>query len=191
MNKDGAVLPVIISKNKAESLWLLDVLSVALGVLLVSALAQVRIFLPWTPVPITGQTFGVALMALSWGRKRGLAVMITYISAGALGLPVFATAASATLMAPSLGYLLGMCVAAYWMGLMADLGWTKSFFKTWLVAASGSLIIYACGVLVLSQFVPSNQLLALGVFPFLIGDFLKTLAASALAKGASTFFSQR
>ena len=74
--------------------WLRDLGLILAGSLLMAALAQVSIPLPFTPVPITGQTFGVLLIGAAFGSKRGAASMILYLLEGALGLSFFAGGAS-------------------------------------------------------------------------------------------------
>jgi biotin transport system substrate-specific component len=156
-------------------------LLVGLSVAMIAALAQVHIYLPFTPVPITGQTFAVALSALMLGRVRATASVFTYLGLGALGLPVFASAHAGLAWGPSIGYLFGMLVASALMGFLADRGWTKTPLKSWLAAFLGSVVIFSCGVLVLSFFVPGEKLLLAGVLPFLPGDALKTILASQIA----------
>jgi biotin transport system substrate-specific component len=157
------------------------------GVLLVSALARVVIRLPWTPVPITGQTFGVALMALLWGRNRAIAVVAGYIGIGALGAPVFAGGdggASALVIGPTIGYIGGMLLAAPLVGWLADRGATRSFFTAFGAAACGSVVIFTCGVFGLSFWLPHTHigaLLTAGLLPFLPGDFLKNIIAASIA----------
>jgi biotin transport system substrate-specific component len=182
-----ALIPRILSKRGSSTFGraLENVVAVFTGVVLLSLLAQVAIPLPWTPVPITGQTFGVALIAMLWGRARGFAVVLSYLIAGAIGLPVFAMAKSGLAFGPTFGYLLGMLVASIWMGFLADRGWTKTFLRAWLTAFSGSVIVFSFGLAVLSTFVPSESLLAFGLLPFLPGDFLKTLIASSVVYRAS------
>lgn len=176
---EQALIPQILSKNGNRIAH--NVLAVVAGTLLLSLLAQLAIPLPWTPVPITGQTFGVALTSLLWGRKHGLAIMLSYLSIGALGLPVFAMGSSGLSVGPTVGYLVGMTVASVWMGTLADLGWTKSFLRCWLTAASGSIFTFSFGVLGLSFFVTDKNLFVIGVLPFLAGDFIKNLLASSIA----------
>ena len=65
--------------------WLRDLTLTVLGALLVAVLAQVKIPLPFTPVPLTGQTFAVLLVAATLGSKRGAAAMALYIALGAFG----------------------------------------------------------------------------------------------------------
>jgi len=68
------------------NVWLRDILLILLGALLVAALAQVEIPLPFTPVPITGQTFGVLLVGATLGSKRGALSLVSYLSVVAVGL---------------------------------------------------------------------------------------------------------
>lgn len=160
---------------------LAEVLSVVFGIGLLSALAQVTVHLPWTPVPITGQTFGVALVALSWGRSRAFAALMGYLALGTLGLPVFAAAQSGLMIGPTMGYIFGMVIASLVVGTLADRGFTKSFSKTLIAAFTGSAIIFAFGLLVLSFFVPREMLLASGLLPFLPGDLIKNLIAATIS----------
>jgi len=174
-----AIVPhyLILRGNKTHE----NILCIVSGVLALSLLAQMSISLPWTPVPITGQTFGVALIALLWGRKRGTAAVLSYLFLGGMGLPIFAMGKSGFSLGPTFGYLVGMLVAAYLMGTLADRGWTKKFFLSYFAAFLGSLVIFSFGVLVLSFFIPRENLLMAGVLPFLPGDIIKTMLASSLA----------
>ncbi|WP_413293329.1 biotin transporter BioY [Bdellovibrio sp. HCB185ZH] len=83
---------------------------------------------------------------------------------------------------PTSGYLMGMLIASYLMGDLADRGWTKKFWSTWLAAFFGSCVILSCGVLVLSFYMPHETLFLTGVLPFLPGDFLKTLLACFIVR---------
>ena len=97
------------------SAWRRDVALIVAGSLLVAALAQIIIPLPFTPVPLTGQTFAVLLVGAALGSKRGLASMLLYIIEGALGFPFFAGGASGlhVLIGATAGYLVGFVAAAY------------------------------------------------------------------------------
>ena len=167
MTNDAVVSQVLLQKNNPT---LLNILSIFLGVFLLSIMAQVSIPLPYTPVPITGQTFGVIFLALLWGWKRsGISVFI-YLSIGALGLPVFA-----------MGYLIGMLFAAMTIGYFSDIGWTRSFKKALITVILGSILIYIPGLFMLSYFVPSDKILVLGLYPFILGDLIKCTLAATLA----------
>lgn len=176
-----ALIPQLISKTERQTLA--NFISIVAGIALISLLAQVIIPLPWTPVPITGQTFGVTLVALSWGRKRALAVILSYLALGGLGLPIFAAAKSGLLMGPTLGYLVGMIFSSMVVGYLADKGFTRSFGRSLVAAFSGSLLVFTFGVIGLSFFLPAEMLLTAGVLPFIPGDIIKnTLAAYLSAK---------
>lgn len=179
MAAQQAFIPALISKqgNKISQ----NILAVVTGALLLAVLAQISFHLPFTPVPVTGQTFGVALIALLWGRSRGVAAVMTYLTLGILGAPIFAFGTSLLMIGPSAGYLIGMLVAAYVMGSLADRGFTKSFSRTFLVALLGTAITFIFGVLVLSIFIPKQFLLAEGVLPFILGDIAKMILVSLMA----------
>jgi biotin transport system substrate-specific component len=173
------------SLRKFPAVWS-EALCFGAGLVLLISLAQVKIPLPFTPVPITGQTFGVALIALSWGRVRAPLIVLSYLLLGALGLPVFAGGLSGFTLGPTSGYLIGMVFASWLMGSLADRGWTQNFLKCWLAAILGGIITLTCGAVVLSLFVPAESVFAMGVFPFLIGDFIKNLAAAYLSWHAAS-----
>lgn len=152
------------------------------GSLLIALAAQLRILLPFSPVPVTGQTFAVLLLGALYGSRRGPATVVTYLTLGAIGFPVFAGGAAglARLAGPTAGYLAGFVAAAFAVGLLSERGWDRS---PWTTAASmivGNLIVYATGVIWLSGFVGSEAVLNTGVFPFLAGDALKIALATIL-----------
>ncbi|HAZ11940.1 MAG: hypothetical protein A2X86_07185 [Bdellovibrionales bacterium GWA2_49_15] len=174
-----AVVPFLI--NGRQRSLLLNGLAVIGGSLLLALLAQVSFILPFTPVPITGQTFGVAVLALCWGRKRALASFVLYLSEGAMGLPFFALGKSGLLFGPTFGYLAGMLVASFVVGYLADKGYAKTIRSAFLCCLVGSSIIFSCGLLGLSFFVPFNALLVTGLLPFIPGDLIKSFAAASFA----------
>ncbi len=152
------------------------------GSLLIALSAQLRFILPFSPVPITGQTFTVLLLGALYGSKRGPATVMTYFALGVMGLPVFAGGAFgiARLVGPTAGYLVGFLAAAFIVGLLSERGWDR---KPWTTAASmiiGNGIIYMVGVLWLSRFVGWQAVLSTGFLPFLAGDALKIALATIL-----------
>lgn len=167
--------------------WLRDLILVTSGALFVAVFAQVKIPLPFTPVPLTGQTFAVLLAAAVLGSKRGAASMALYVALGAFGLPVFAGGASgaAYLVGATFGYLLGFVIAAYAVGLLAERGLERSVRTSVVPFLAGTFVIYLCGAAWLSVFLGSFQKAVLGgIVPFLIGDSIK-VAAAALALPAA------
>lgn len=156
------------------------------GSLLIALTAQLQILLPFSPVPVTGQTFAVLLLGALYGSRRGPATVVTYLTLGAIGLPVFAGGAAglARFVGPTAGYLVGFVAAAFAVGSLSERGWDR---RPWTTAASmiiGNVIIYATGILWLSRFVGWEAVLNTGVLPFLSGDALKiTLATILLPSG--------
>jgi biotin transport system substrate-specific component len=170
--------------------WLRDVILIGLGALFMAALAQVKIPLPFTPVPLTGQTFAVLLVGAALGSRRGAVAMALYIALGALGLPVFAGGASGMdyLSGATLGYLVGFVMAAYVIGLLAERGLERSVRTSLIPFLLGMIIIYICGVAWLTIILGSlSQAVVAGVVPFLIGDTIKLIAASLVLPGAWKF----
>lgn len=143
--------------------------------LLLVASAYVAFPLPFSPVPVTGQTFGVLLVAMALGRVRGTGVVVAYLLEGAAGLPVFAGGAAGpqVLFGPTGGYLLGFVLAAYMVGSLAERGWDRTIFRSIVAMTIGYAIIFACGVAMLSRFVPVDTVIALGLTPFLVGMLVK------------------
>jgi biotin transport system substrate-specific component len=160
--------------------WLRDLFLIALGAFLVAALAQVRIPLPFTPVPLTGQTFAVLLVGAALGSVRGAAALALYTTMGALGLPFFAGGASglAYMSGPTLGYLIGFVAAAYVVGLLAERGLERSVRTSLVPFLAGTLVIYLFGAGWLAVLFGIGQAITLGVLPFLVGDALKLLLAA-------------
>jgi len=156
------------------------------GSLFIALAAQLRIPLPFSPVPVTGQTFAVLLLAAIYGSKRGPAAVMTYLILGFSGLPVFAGGAfgAAVLLGPTAGYLAGFLGAAYIVGALSERGWDR---RAWSTAASmiiGNLVIYIAGTAWLSKLIGWNSALTVGVLPFLVGDAVKiTLATFLLPVG--------
>ena len=163
--------------------WLRDVFLITLSILLVATLAQVKIPIPFTPVPLTGQTFAVLLVGAALGSKRGAISLVLYTLMGALGLPFFAGGASglAYLSGPTLGYLVGFIAAAYVIGLLAERGLERSVRTSLIPFLAGTLIIYLFGAGWLAILFGVEQAITLGILPFIIGDVIKlVLAALAL-----------
>lgn len=169
-----------------------NVLLVVTASVLTAAAAQVAINLPWTPVPITGQTFAVLLTGAVLGPRRAFLAMMLYLAEGAMGLPFFAGGAAgfAKLVGPSGGYLMAFPFAALVTGLLAERGWDRRPFTMFLAMLLGSAVIFALGLAQLSRFMPASQLFAAGLLPFLGGDLVKSALAS-LAFPAAWKFAKR
>ncbi|GAB4549318.1 MAG: biotin transporter BioY [Anaerolineales bacterium] len=163
------------------SAWMRDALLVFIGSLFVAALAQIKIPLPFTPVPITAQTFGVLLVGAAFGSKRGAAALALYLAEGALGLPFFAGGAHgvSVLIGATGGYLIGFVLAAYATGKLAERGLERRVSTSVLPFLVGAALIYLCGILWLALTLGSlNKAIELGLLPFLLGDAVKLIAAA-------------
>ncbi len=167
--------------------WLRDVVLVIAGSLLMAAFAHIRFPLPFTPVPITGQTLGVLLVGATLGSRRGVVSLALYLGMGMIGLPFFAGGAQglAHLAGPTGGYLIGFVVAAYVIGLLAERGLERDLRTALLPFLIGEMIIYLFGVTWLAVVVGNlGKALAIGFLPFLAGDAFKMLLAAALLPAA-------
>lgn len=162
-----------------------DVLLLAAAAGLTGLAAQVSIPLPFTPVPITLQTFAVLLSGAALGPVRGGLGMLLYLAAGAVGVPWFAEHQSGMAIA-SFGYIVGFVVAASLVGTLARRGADRSVLGTIGMMVIGNLVIYAIGVpwLMVALGVDLLKGLEFGVTPFLIGDGLKIMLAAGLLPGA-------
>jgi biotin transport system substrate-specific component len=159
-----------------------DIVLVVGASLLTGLAAQAEVRLPWTPVPVTLQTFVVFLLSAALGRRRAVAAMLLYLFEGSMGLPFFSGGAAgvAHLLGPTGGYLLGFVVAAALIGTLAERGWDRSPWRSWLAMALGSAAMFACGLAQLATFLPNDQVVAAGLTPFLPGSILKVTAAAIL-----------
>lgn len=157
----------------------------SLGTLVLIACTQIRIPLPFTPVPITGQTFAVLAWPLLFGYRIGVASVASYLVLGALGAPVFAGFESlAALWGPTSGYLIGFAISAVVIGRLRDAGVTNSLVGLTSTIVAGQAIILLCGSLALSTFVGTENAIAMGVAPFLAGDVIKTILLVAMIRSA-------
>ena len=162
-----------------------DALLVAGGAGLIALCAQISIALPFTPVPITGQTFAVLLVGSSLGSVRGLASCLAYVLVGIAGAPVYADRASGwdVFAGATGGYLFGFLLAGALVGWLAERGWDRRFSTATSAMLGGTVVIYLCGTIWLSHVLHTGlaKTLEFGLYPFVPGDIFKLyLAALAL-----------
>ena len=152
------------------------------GAALTGLAAQVSIPVHGSPVPVTGQTFGVLLVGAALGTRRGAASMALYLLAGFVGVPWFAGGTSGSIHLATLGYLVGFILAGALVGALAERGADRSPWRTALTMVAGNLVIYACGVpyLAVSAHLSATSALHYGLTVFLLGDALKILLAAGL-----------
>ena len=159
------------------------IIGIATFILLTSLGAFVRIPLPFSPVPITLQTFFVLLSGAFLGSQLSVTGQSSYIFLGISGLPVFAGANSGLfyLFGPTGGYLFGFVLTAFFIG-RAIKYCPPNLFSLFVLFCLGDLILLSCGVIWLRFLFgyPLSKLLVIGFAPFLPGDLLKALAAACL-----------
>jgi biotin transport system substrate-specific component len=184
MYQAGTLRQAAIRKTGAA----VDVALILAGALLVALAAHIRIPLPFTPVPITGQTFAVLLVGATLGAARGAASLGLYVMLGAAGLPFYAggQAGWKVVQGPSGGYLIGFVAAAWLTGYLAERGWDRRLRSALGAMLTGSVAIYLIGLPWLSWSLGTglSKTLELGLYPFVPGDILKLYLAGATLPGA-------
>jgi biotin transport system substrate-specific component len=167
--------------------WVKKIALVVAFSLLVALSAQVAIPLPFTPIPVTMQTFVVLLAGALLGSRLGALTLAAYVLEGAAGLPFFSAGRGGVfylMLTPATGYLLAYPLAAFATGWLAERGWDRRYLSAAAAMLVGSFVILAGGWLGFLRFAPAAQAFTLGVAPFVPGDLLKVaLAAAVLPTG--------
>jgi biotin transport system substrate-specific component len=165
-----------------------DVVLVCLGAGLLASSAQVAIQLPFTPVPITGQTFAVLLVGASLGAVRGSSSALLYLLVGVAGAPVYAHGAAgfSVITGASGGYLVSYPFASALTGWLAERRWDRRFSSAVGAMLTGNVLIYLFGLSWLAVVLGTGleKTLELGLYPFVPGDTFKLYLAAALLPAA-------
>jgi biotin transport system substrate-specific component len=160
-------------------------------------IADYQIRLATTPVPITGQTFGVLLVGAALGLRRGFLAVALYLALG-LALPFYSEASSGIdtfvsragdghlVFGATGGYLLGFALAAIVTGRLAEIGWDRNLVGAIAAMFIGNVLIYLVGVPWIALLVVPPELAATrwqtaaewGLTPFLIVDGIKLVLAA-------------
>jgi len=181
MNDNVRTLP-------AARLRAINAALVVAGTLLMAIGAHVSVNVPFSPVPITGQTLALPLVVALLGTRRSVAAMFLYLAEGAMGLPVFAPSTlpgAIALIGPTAGYLWAFPIAAYVVGALFDLGLSQRFAGRAVSVFAGEVAVFALGALWLAHFVGLDRAAALGIAPFVVGDTLKIALAAAVGGSVS------
>ena len=157
---------------------------------LTGLLAQIRFYLPGTPVPVTGQVFGVLLAGVLLGKLGGISQCM-YVGIGAFGVPWFSgfNAGFVYLMGPTGGYLIGFIIAAFFIGYFVDRYIRSRNFLSILTIMlfSTFFLIYIPGLIQLYLWMGASigmwELLTIAVIPFIAADIIKTVIAALIATG--------
>jgi len=182
--------------QRLDAMSLTKKIALALGfAILIGLMAQLRFPIPWSPVPITGQTFSVLLAGILLGRWWGGVSLALYIGLGAAGLPWFTgwSGGISHLAGPTGGYLIGFVLAALFIGSFTDKYLrSRSFLRLLgLMLFANFVLIYVPGLLQLNLWLnlasgsttSIAQTLTMGLLPFIAGDVVKVVAAALAARG--------
>jgi len=156
----------------------------------VALCAKVALPLPFTPVPLTLQNFGVLLVGLLLGSRRGFAALALYLAEGMMGLPVFSPigpGGMAQLIGPTGGFLLAYPFVAGLAGLVMESG-KRSFARAATAAVVAEIILFAGGLSWLAILTHSlAQALRFGLYWFIFAEIIKIMSAAAVASGWERF----
>lgn len=128
------------------------------------------------PVPITMQTIPVLLSGAFLGSKRGALSQILYLFLGLSGIPLFSRGGGLSyIFSPTFGYIIGFVLCSYFVGFLFEKGFNENIWKISCAIMTGNLLIYVPGLLWLTKFVGIENILKFGFYPFIFGDFLKSI----------------
>ncbi|MEC9272172.1 MAG: biotin transporter BioY [Chloroflexota bacterium] len=203
-----SIIDVVIPVDGYYSRISRDVTLIILFTLITAAAARISVHLPFTPVPITGQTLAVLLAGATLGSRRGAAAMVLYAvggsqfnifaggsdavfhwQAGSSGYILGITSGSSGFLwnLASGGYIVGFIPAAFVVGFLCERGWDT---KSWIMVAmlAGNVVLYVPGLVQLSFFVPDNKVMEYGLYPFIAGDMIKLYIAAISVPAAWGLF---
>jgi biotin transport system substrate-specific component len=154
------------------------------GSLFVALCARIAIPLPFTPVPLTVQNFGVLLAGLLLGSRRGFAALALYLAEGALGMPVFSPIGPggiAQLLGPTGGFLLAYPLVAWLAGFVMERG-RRSFARAAMGGLLGEVVLFTGGLAWLAILTHSvAQAFRWGLYWFLFAEVIKVMMAAGIA----------
>ena len=158
---------------------LLNIILAFFGTLLLAISSKVQV--PFWPVPMTMQTFVIFLIGMTYGVRLSFATVTLYLFEGAVGLPVFASGGGiAYLTGPTAGYLYGMLFASVVISHLANLGFSRTYFKALVSLVSGSIIIFLFGIIYLGSIIGYQKAIAAGLLPFIPSELFKIALAVAI-----------
>jgi biotin transport system substrate-specific component len=189
----STILDQVSMRAASANVWTgVQVLSVLFVAVLTASAAQLSFPLPFTPVPFTIQPMIVLIGAAALGARLGALAQLLYLMLGIAGLPVFAFSPElpqgvARLMGPTGGYLMAYPIAAFLTGLLAEKGLDRRYFTSILAMSVGLSVIFAGGVLWIARVAGIETALATGLYPFVVVDVIKVVAAGLVLPTAWKF----
>ena len=178
MNKDRILINKLKTFENINS-NVVSILLVLFGTILLAISAKIQ--LPFWPVPMTMQTFVIFLIGMTYSVRLSFITVSMYLFEGALGLPVFASGGGiAYLVGPTSGYLYGMLISSVVISYLANLGFSKTYFKTSMSLLIGSFIIFLFGILYLGSIIGYEKAIIAGLLPFIPSELFKIALAVSL-----------
>lgn len=167
--------------SQHKSLWI-SLAQIVAGSMFIALCAQIRVPLPFTPVPITGSTLGIMLVGMTLGSRNGALSALAYLIEAVFGLPVLSGLRidPLVLFSPVGGYLVGFVFQAYIVGLFAETGCKKSTLGKFPGFVLASVVGMAFGAAWLGLYVGFTHVLLMGVIPFIPGELFKIVAALSI-----------
>ncbi|MBL0691683.1 MAG: biotin transporter BioY [SAR324 cluster bacterium] len=168
------------SKYKTYAFHMLAILA---GSIVLWASAKFKI--PFYPVPFTMQTLFIFLLSAVYGYRLGGATLLTYVAAGAMGLPIFAGTPEmgvgmAYILGPTGGYIIGFVIASFLLGYLWQKSLAKTFYFALLACTLATGVIFLCGWAWLAYHIGGLAAFTFGVWPFWASALLKILIAALL-----------
>jgi biotin transport system substrate-specific component len=158
--------------------------------LFVALCARITLPLPFTPVPLTLQNFGVLLVGLSLGARRGFLALGLYLTEGLMGIPVFSPAGPggiAQLLGPTGGFLLAYPFVAGIAGWIFE-NTAKTFARAATACLLAEIYLFVGGLSWLAILTHSfAQAIRFGLYWFVFAEVIKIMSAAALASGWQRF----
>jgi biotin transport system substrate-specific component len=189
MAEQALTVAGVFQPRTARSALVYNFVLIAAGSVLIAISAQLAFWVPFSPVPVTGQTFAVLMIGALFGARRGGLCVLAYVLEGAAGLPVGAGGMGGTvwLLGPTGGYLVGFIAAAVLVGYLAEHGWERKVWTTIIAMLAGNICIYSFGTAWLAvltvagrEATAMSDLFKVGVYPFIAGDAAKIILAALL-----------
>jgi biotin transport system substrate-specific component len=181
-------------ESSSRALDLAQQVAIVIGAsLLVAVCARVSLPLPFTPVPLTLQNFGVLLVGLTLGSRRGFAALLLYLVEGASGMPVFSPAGPAGiahLLGPTGGFLFAYPFVAGITGWLMERS-QRTFAYAALAGIAGEIVLFAGGIAWLAVLTHSfAQAIRFGLYWFIFAEVIKVMSAAAIATGWQRVYKQ-
>lgn len=184
----GKPLSGVLDSRDRSLYWAEQVAIIVCASLFVALCAKVTLPLPFTPVPLTMENFGVVLVGLLLGSRRGFAALLLFLFEGAMGLPVFAqlgVGGLAQMIGPSAGFLLAYPFVAGLAGLVMERG-RKSFARAAVAGILAEILLFAAGISWLFVITHSWAMaMQFGLYGFVFAEVIKIMSAAAIASGWS------